>query len=232
MMWFNIISILGFIISMGVIKVSLQSKHGLRFIKILSVFLLTLKTVEYIYLNYSGEFSYPVEISTISYFLFSTVVLFRQKKWYHVASFFAIISGIGFFAYYSILGFVSSFYFGLFRHIIAVICHGILLIGGVYLYRTNRFSSKQRFHLVIVMLLIIAHASIFYLDSIQGTTFIYFLIRPDFLEITVFPWLNHLVQVIYYFTLMFVFQLLITSFYKYNEVFIYQTKSALLYSAE
>ncbi len=216
-MVFNILSIAGLLSCIIVVKVLNRVNKPLRYVKILTFFLLMFKIGEYIYINLTEDIAYPIEISTITYFMFSVIILFNIKKAYHIASFFAIISGLGFFLYYSLLGFISSFYFELPRHIIAIISHGILLIGGVYLLEEFSFDRNKRFDIYIIILAIISHASIFYFDAIKGTTFIYFVIKPDFLEISSIIWLNYIMKVGYYIIMFLFFNKGINIFYQYNS---------------
>ncbi len=216
-MVFNILSIAGLLSCIIVVKVLNRVNKPLRYVKILTFFLLMFKIGEYIYINLTEDIAYPIEISTITYFMFSVIILFNIKKAYHIASFFAIISGLGFFLYYSLLGFISSFYFEIPRHIIAIISHGILLIGGVYLLEEFSFDRDKRFDIYIIILAIISHASIFYFDAIKGTTFIYFVIKPDFLEISSIIWLNYIMKVGYYIIMFLIFNKGINIFYQYNS---------------
>jgi hypothetical protein len=168
-------------------------------------------------MNISNGFTYPIEISAITYFMFSIIVLLKIEKLYHVAAFFGIISGIGFFLYYSALGFITAFYFEMGRHIIAIIAHGLLFIGGTYLLLSNDFRKTNKMDLLLTMVLILAHASIFYTDAIKGTTFVYFLIRPEFLKISSIDSVNHFIKIIYYLTAFLIFGFTIKKFYYINE---------------
>lgn len=216
-MWFNLISISGFFISILMNKFMIKTGNGDKINKALAIVLLVLKIVEYVYRNLRGEFVFPIEISTITYFLFSITVIFRLKKWYHVVSFLSIISGLGFFLYYSSFGFVSSLSFGIMRHVIATLCHGILLIGGLFLLYTNDFSKTKQADLYVAILAILVHGAIFYVDTIRNTTFIYFLIKPEFLDVFINPWGNHLLLVGYYIVLFIIYQQAIELFYKTNQ---------------
>lgn len=218
-MLFNIISILGFGISLLMIYLLTHYKWGFKVLKYLAVFMLVFKITEYIIMNLMGEVSYPIEISTITYFLFSIVIIFNIKKLFHVAAFFAIISGLGFFLYYSLFGFISAMVFEVPRHIIAVGFHGILLIGGSYLFIKNKFDKSQKMQLLMVMLLILSHGSIFYLDSIKGSTFIYFLVNPEFLQIFDSNLLNYSIMMIYYLIIFGIYLLLINKFYILNNMY-------------
>jgi len=216
-MLFNVFSIIGLIISVFTIIGINRSKNGLKYLKVLAIVLFVYKTLEYIIMNVFFEFSFPIEISTITYFMFSIIVLFDMKKYYHIAAFFALVSGLGFFLYYSIFGFISSLYFGYVRHFIAVISHGILLVGGSYLFFKQVFSNTKKTSIIITMLAIIAHGSIFYTDSIKNTTFIYFLVNPEFLMVTNLLMINHMILLGYYVILFSVFVFIIEKFFLLNK---------------
>ena len=217
-MLFNLLSIAGLSLCILSIYGLNRITNPMKYIKILALALMVFKAAEYVYINLYEDFSYPIEISTVTYFMFSIIVLFNIKKAYHIASFFAIISGMGFFLYYSVLGFISSFYFEIPRHIIAILSHGVLLIGGIYLLEEFSFDRNKRFDIYISILAIISHASIFYFDAIKGTTFIYFIIKPEFLEQTSLNWLNHLLKLVYYILIFIIFDKSINLFYQYNKI--------------
>jgi hypothetical protein len=103
------------------------------------------------------------------------------------------------------------------RHIIAIIAHGLLFIGGTYLLLSNDFRKTNKMDLLLTMVLILAHASIFYTDAIKGTTFVYFLIRPEFLKISSIDSVNHFIKIIYYLTAFLIFGFTIKKFYYINE---------------
>ncbi|MCK5731562.1 MAG: hypothetical protein KAH13_00940 [Tenericutes bacterium] len=224
-MLFNISSVIGFLVALTTMVCLIKSNKGLSVIKWLSVLLIVFKTLEYIYMNLFVEIAFPIEISTVTYFMFSIIVLFNMKKFFHIASFFALISGIGFFLYYSLFGYISSEYFGIGRHIVAIFSHGILLIGGGYIFVKNNFKESNKLHLVIVMLAIIAHASIFYIDTIKGATFVYFLVKPEFLNVFSNYLLNHLFKATYYIVIFFFYSKIIHAFYNWNYNLITKKKT-------
>lgn len=216
-MIFNILSIIGLILSLLIYKFLIRVNGSMSILRVIALMLLIYKVFEYIYKNINGLYAYPIEISTVTYFMFSIIVLFNIKPAFNIASFFAILSGIGFFIYYSVFGFMSSFYFGLEKHIIAVICHGILLFGGLYLFKENKFKQEYKINIYIMILAIIAHASLFYIESIKNTTFIYFIVKPEFLELFSRIWINHILKVFYYISLFMIFGKLTSLFYYHNQ---------------
>jgi hypothetical protein len=215
-MIFNVLSIIGFILSICMYRWLNQIKYGMLVLRIISALLLVFKLGEYLYKNINGFYTFPVEISTITYFMFSLIIVFNIKMAFYLASFFAVLCGVGFFVYYSLFGFISSLHFGLYKHIIAIISHGILLFGGLYIFKHNQFQQEKRSSIYLVILGIIAHASLFYIDSIQNTTFIYYIIRPDFLNLFRYVWVNHFLKISYFILLFVIFGQIIHLFYRLN----------------
>lgn len=213
----NIMSIIGLIVSLSIYYLLNNSSRGDILLRVIAGGLLLFKIGEYLYKNLHGIYTYPMEISTITYFMFSIIVIFRIKPAYHVASFYAILSGIGFFIYYTIFGYQSFLYFGMGKHIIGIVSHGVLLFGGLYLFKHFSFSKEKSINIYMIILMIVAHASVFYVESIKNTTFIYFIIRPEFIEIFAKIWVNHTLKIAYYITLFFVFSKVIHIFYNFNH---------------
>jgi len=216
-MIFNLMSLIGLLLSLAIIYLMRKFNQGEKLVFYLSMFLLLYKAFEYGYLNVTGHLAYPMEISTVTYFMFSIIYLFKIKKFYHVAAFFGIISGIGFFSYYTTLGFMSTLYFGIYKHIMATIFHGILLIGGAYLMMTHQFTRQNKYAIYLVMLLILTHALSFYTDGIKGTTFIYFIIHPDFLMISNNVWINYIVKLAYNMSISMGFIYLVKLYYRLTD---------------
>ena len=223
-MLFNIFSLIGLVITVMLFMFIKNNPKGFIIVKMGSVFLLVVKSLTYFGYFYMSRMVYPIEISTITYFLFSIITLFKIRKIYHIASFFAIISGIGFFIYYSLFGFISFESISFDKYMIAVLNHGILLLGGLYLLYNFDFSDSIKYHIIIGILLIIAHASIFYFEDIKGTTFIYYLIRPEFISVTSNLYLNHLLKYTFYIVLYLIFIVFVNSFYYINAKIIYFKK--------
>jgi len=139
-----------------------------------------------------------------------------MKKYNHIASFFAMISGIGFFLYDSIFGNISSLYHGYPNHIITIVCHGILFIGGSYLFFKEKYSPIYKSNILITMLIILSHGSIFATNNIKNSTFIYFLVKPEFLQLTNSQIVNYTILLGYYFFFMILFRFIIIQFFVIN----------------
>lgn len=219
----NILSFIGLVLAITIYLLLDSNRHGNDILRVIAGLLLVYKIGEYIYKNLHGIYSFPMEISTITYFMFSIIVVFNIKPAYNIASFYAILSGLGFFIYYTIFGYKSFLYFGLSKHIIAILSHGVLLFGGLYLFKHFKFSEEKKINIYLIILAIIAHASVFYIESIKNTTFIYFIIKPEFVEVFTKLWINHFLKVLYYIGLFFLFNKVICYFYNYNRL-IHQQK--------
>lgn len=216
-MLYNLLSIIGLCIFITVLIVANKKSFGRKLIKILSIILILFKTSEYIIINLSGSFNYPIEISTITYFLFSIVFIFDIRKAYHIASFLGVISGVGFFVFYGCFGFLSPLPFNIVNLIISIYSHGVILIGGLYLFYNYTFTELKKYHLIIAMLLIICHAAIFQLDTHINSTFISLLISPDYYLRLSNGWINHLLKLILYMALFYCFQIIVNRFYYWNN---------------
>jgi len=216
-MWFNLTSIIGLILSLFIYYLLLKMKDGMFVLRGIALSLAMFKIGEYVYRNFQGHYSYPVEISTITYFLFSFIVIFDIKRGFSVAAFYAVLSGAGFFIFYILFGSTASFYGEMSKHILAIISHGILLFGGLYLLKQYRFLEEDKKNILILIFMIIAHGSVFYIDSIKNETFMYYLIKPDFLDIFDILWANHLLKLGYYALLVVLFNQCINIFYFFNQ---------------
>jgi len=182
-MWVNIVSVIGMIVSVLAIHFLIDKKYFPKLLWIVSIILLLYKIGQYVYLSFHQGFTYPVEISTITYFAFSIIVAFQIKKLYSIASFFGVLSGIGYYLYYSILGFQASFHLGTYDLIIALISHGIIMVGGVYLLINYKFDRRSVIIYYLIVILILIHAGIFYYDKPTGNTFVFLLVKPNYLNI-------------------------------------------------
>lgn len=216
-MLYNLTTLLGILFFCIILRIAIKHLYGKQLLKLLSIILVLFKTTEYISANISGRFAFPIEISTISYFIFSFVFIFDIKKGYHIASFFGMISGIGFFLFYTCFGFLIPHPFNTFSHLVSIYAHGVLLIGGAYLFFKHSFAHFNKRDLLIVMLFILCHASIFYIDSHANTTFIYYLVKTDYLPRLNNLWVNHIIKIIFYKVLFISYLLTVNLFFYYNK---------------
>lgn len=213
----NMISLLGIVMTIFLIRFLGNDKSKMKYVKMISWVLLVYKLIQYTYLSITEGFTFPVEISTITYFLFTIIVVIGKEKFYHIASFFGILSGFGYFTYYSIFGYLSTFHLGMYDLVIAIFSHGILFAGGVYLSKVTPFRRAKQYQIFLVLFFILIHAAWFYADKTEGTTFIYNIVKPTFLNITNSDFLNLGVKLLFYGAWI-VFILICTKiFYKINR---------------
>ena len=116
--------------------------------------LLIWKTIEFTYYGLTHTGTYPIEISHISYFVFSIIILSGIKKLYFTGGIFAFISGCG----YTLAGLVSpksivtSLDFPIF--VIGVISHMMLLLGGMLtLFKYSKYDLKYFYFPIIGLML-------------------------------------------------------------------------------
>lgn len=116
--------------------------------------LLIWKTIEFTYYGLTHTGTYPIEISHISYFVFSVIILSGIKKLYFTGAIFAFISGCG----YTLAGLVSpksivtSLDFPIF--VMGVISHMMLLLGGMLtLFKYSKYDLKYFYFPIIGLIL-------------------------------------------------------------------------------
>lgn len=184
--------------------------------RILSALLFAYKCAHYIAENVKGNFSVPVEISSISYFFVPVVLSFRIRKLYGTASFFGIAAGLGYFAFYTLFGFTVAESFTLKDILVGCFSHGYLLLAGLYLFKNNLFGENERLHIWIALFAMLSWALVFYDTEMRGITFIYFIIKPQFLFVFPNMSLNLLFAVIYYAVLAAAFAFAVKIFFRLN----------------
>lgn len=213
----NFISLLGIVMTVFLIKYLGKDSSKMKYVKIISWILLIYKLFQYTYLSITEGFTFPVEISTITYFLFTIIVVIGKEKYYHIASFFGILSGFGYFTYYSIFGYLATFHLGMYDLVIAIFSHGILFAGGVYLSKITPFKRAKQYQIFLVLFFILIHAALFYADKTEGTTFIYNIVKPTFLDITNSDFLNLGVKLLFYGAWISFILICTKIFYKMNQ---------------
>ena len=218
------------VITLLLTKLTIGAKKRDFIARTVSVAVFAYKLVYFAYVNVKGTFSVPVEISTISYFLLPIIITFKIKKLYNVGAFFGMISGLGFFAYYSIFGFTMNAHHTLIEVLIGCFCHGYLLLCGAYLFFTNRFERKTSSSLWITILAILCWAMVFFDEETRGVTFVYFLIKPEFLNLFAVPVLNALLKAVYYAALSFGYYGVTRLFYALNAKWVKDRNDEVTYS--
>ncbi len=209
----NILSLIALALTILFILFIGKKPMNMRYIKSLSILLFSYKIMQYTYLSFTQGLTYPVEISTVTYFLFSFIVILGKERLFHIASFFGILSGFGYFIYYSIWGSVATYHLGTYDLIIALISHGIVFSGGVYLFRRYYLNPKHFKEIYITIFIMILHAFIFYYNMDSGTTFIYNIVKPNYLLSSERPIMN---ISFFYAALLTGYSIFVYLFYKIN----------------
>lgn len=164
-----------------------------------------------------GIVTIPVEISTISYFMVTIIVAFSLKKFYNIASFFGLIAGLGYFLFYTLFGFTLAEEMSALDVVIGSLSHGYLLFTGLYLYRKNNFANSNKLSIWVTMLAIVCWALEFYDVEQRGITFIYYIIKPEFLMVFDNMIYNALLRLVYYSAIVSLFYVGVHLFYKFNQ---------------
>ena len=213
---YNLISFLGLAIMLTLGYLFYKTEKEEQIYRILSIIIFVYKLAYYVIINIKGQFSVPIEISTITYFLMAVILMFKIKKLYVVGSFFGILAGIGYFVFYLCAGFTLQNSFLLKDVILGCFSHGYLLISGIYLFRNNDFKKSELPKLWITIFAMLCWALVFYDMGVQGITFIYYIIKPMFL-LTSITSLNIIILISYYVILAVLFRLVIELFFWSNE---------------
>ena len=123
-------------------------------LSLISSILLIWKIIEFTYYGLTHTGTYPIEISHISYFVFSVIILSGVKSLYFTAGTFAFISGCG----YTLAGLVSpksivtSLDFPIF--VMGIISHMLLLLGGMLtLFKYQKYDLKNFYFPIIGLIL-------------------------------------------------------------------------------
>ena len=216
-MLYNLLAIIGVVLMFFIIRYLLNVKYGELILKIVSIGIFVFKTGQYIVLNMMGDITIPVEISSISYFMVPVILTFGIKKLYHIASFFGMLAGLGFYFFYILFGFTLEPYLTLAQVLTGIFCHTYLFTTGFYLFKKYDFSKTKSWTIWAVILGMIAFALSFYSLTVTGITFIYWIINPQFLYIFSSTILNILILLVYYAFLIFAFSMSIKLFYNLNQ---------------
>ncbi len=214
---FNLISVGCFVLMIG-LSVLLQkcSKKEL-IMRIVSVLLFVWKFSYILYQNIIGIVSIPIEISTISYFIMFATLIFRIKGMYCVSSLLGILAGVVFFGFYMVAGFTLQNVFTLKAYLTGCLFHGYLLVSGLYLFKNYKFDKKEQPKIWITTLAIICWSLVFYGFVGEGITFIYYIVKPEFLLVFKNMSLNALVLIVYYCLLVSAYYGVIKGFFALNN---------------
>lgn len=229
---YNIISIIGFAVSF-LFGVLLKKKpFAGKILQAASILIGVYKAVFYIVSNTQGQLAIPVEISSITYFLMCIVLIFRIQALYGVCSFFGIISAFGFFLFYSIFGFTLADDFTVKEVVIACINHGFLLTSGIYLLYERATDKVDKLKIWITIFAMLSWSLVFYNIGMPGITFIYYVIKPEFLYVFESMSLNVILITAYYAVLVSGFAFLVKAYLRVNAKIHGKTTSKTLSSAD
>jgi len=214
---YNIISCVSFFLMLILSKILEKTRKSELILRIISIILFTYKVIYYIAENVKGNISIPVEISSISYFLMFVILTFKIKKLFGVGAFFGIIAGLGYFSFYALFGFTLANSFTTKQILIGCFSHGYLLVSGLYLFKNNKFDEKEQLYIWITILAMLCWSLVFYDIEMRGITFIYYIIKPEFLFVFSNMIFNVLLLILYYGILITAFYFVIKMFFNFNK---------------
>lgn len=214
---FNIISACSFIIMLILSFLLGKTKKSELILRICSVVIFVYKFAHYTLENVRGNLSIPVEISSITYFLMCVILIFKIKGLYGVGAFYGIMAGIGYFLFYTILGFTVADSFTVKEILIGCFSHGYLLVSGIHLFKNNNFEKEDKLKIWITIFAMLSWSLVFYDMEMRGITFIYYIIKPKFLFIFENMSLNVLLMMLYYASIVTAFYFVIKLFFKINN---------------
>ena len=214
---YNLICAGSFLIILLLSNALKKTKKNELLLRTTSLILFIYKTLYYIMQNIKGNVSIPVEISSISYFLMTAIFLFRIEKIYNVGAFFGILAGLGYFFFYIFFGFTVTDVISVKELLIGCFSHGYLLICGIYLFTNYKFDRRSKLLIWITILGMLCWALVFYDIEMRGITFIYYIIKPEFLSISENMSINAVLTILYYTILVSLFCAALKLFYYINN---------------
>ncbi len=143
--------VIAFSLFVGLIK---SEKLVVFILALFASILLIWKIIEFTYYGLTHTGTYPIEISHISYFVFSVIILSGIRSLYFTAGIFAFLSGCG----YALAGLVSpksivtSLDFPIF--VMGIVSHMMLLLGGMLtLFKYHKYQVKYFYFPIIGLVL-------------------------------------------------------------------------------
>ena len=218
-MLFNFICLVYILLIFLISKSANNFKYNEIMLKIFGTILCVYKLAFYVLKNIKGNFTVPVEISSISYFLVPIILVFKLKKLYVVGSFFGIISGIGYFVFYAIVGYNFINTFSVSKIVVACIAHGYLLLAGLRLFKQIKFKKDSIQMLWITIFAMLTWELIYRSYNPECIAFIYYLITPTFLLSSNNIFFNLFTFVAYYSFIVIAFNYILKLFYKINNTY-------------
>ena len=167
-----IYGILWFIIVHIIVRrsVKLNQTKSMLIVKLISLILLSYKSIEYGFHWIQGDFTkIPVEYSAITYFLFSITFLFNIKPLKPFVTFAAFLSGLGYLITFPFLGFSFIAGNGITTTLLALLNHSMLYIGSIIIMKNLFYTIESRKSILICTLLVVAYSiTMQYLINFEG----------------------------------------------------------------
>ncbi|MFH0767836.1 MAG: hypothetical protein ABH890_04490 [Bacillota bacterium] len=208
------------IILIGFLKIN--QKPSLLILKIICLYLITYKSIEYGMNWIQGDFTkIPLEYSAISYFLFSITYLFNVKSLKPFVTFAAFFSGINYILTFPFLGPQMVVDNGLISTLFSVANHGLLYLGSMIVMKNYVYTKESRKAILIYTFFVITYTLMMpYLITLNNShLFIYPLLDGRMLN-SAFGTnvINGLVYIPYYIFLISCYWVIISLFYKINSI--------------
>ena len=199
-------------------KIILKYKYKKYILNLLALFLLSYKVIEYTIYGLNLEITkVPLEFSTVSYFIFSSAVLFKMRGLYSIAAFIAFISGIGYLLAFSIVGDIFIAEQGLNTTLIALVNHSILFLGSMIVISQHKLDKSESKHIIkftVIYLIYVIVLNLFF-DFSKERIFIQMLLGIDFSSISVES-ISYL-YLLYFLVLVIMYQFVMNMFFFINK---------------
>lgn len=171
--------VLGYFVS----RTSLKFKN--KILPSIAFVLLVYKIAEYSFYIINKELDkIPIEYSTLAYFLFGIVILFKIKELYPVAAFASFISGIGYLLVFIFMGSRYVEIHGFYSTLIAFNSHSILFLASVLLKNNTVAKPKDIKYIIIYTAIYVVYVFIVnaLIDLSASYIFINLLLQGDLLR--------------------------------------------------
>ena len=207
---------------LGIVILILPKRYRRIFLLTTSLSLFIYKSVEYtLYGLYLDVTKIPLEFSTLTYFIFSTTILFNMKKWMPIASFMGFISGLGYLISFIFLSDQYLVHNGISITLMAWINHSIIFIGGMILMKDYTFKKIAKKDILIFTSFYIFYVILMerLVTFTQSFIFIRMLLGGDILR-ELFPQMNPTSYdyLLYFLLLFIIYQIAIYLFISINHL--------------
>lgn len=147
-----------------------------------------------------GELVLPVEFSAVAYFTTPAILLFGPKRLHCWAAYAGLLAGS---VYYSTMVLAGDAIYGAYppsNVLLSLFCHGSLLVLGLTVTGTERFSRREAAFLPIGTATVALRAALLRPWSGGGTLLIYELLDAHLLHSALPSWSQPLALGVYYLT--------------------------------